>query len=229
MKREEMREGSEYQANVGVNVRYYERRDTVQLPSRTKRLVSRAAFPLLARVSRETALKMRLVPLDDERVIEVLMRARGRLLDIGCGSNTLVRSYGNGVGVDVFPWEGCDVVIEDSALLPFGDGEFDTVSYVACLNHIHNRATSLKEARRVLKDDGQVLITMISPRVGSFVHWFRSRHDPDGLSRSVDHDHELPGMTDGQIEASLEAAGLRLEAKAGFVFGLNHIYTAVKA
>lgn len=220
---------SEHKSSPRVNVKYYARDDTVQVPSRRKRWLSRIAFPLLACVSRDTALKMHLVPIDDERVIEVLIRAKGRLLDIGCGSNTLVRSYGNGVGVDVFPWEGCDMVIDDAGHLPFADAEFDTVSYVACLNHIHNRDASLKEARRVLKDDGQVLITMIPPRLGAFVHWFRSGHDPDGLSRSVDDHHELPGMTEGQIKASLEGAGLRIVKKAGFVFGLNHIYTAVKA
>ncbi len=30
--------------------------------------------------------------------------ANGKVLDIGCGANNFVRSYGNGVGVDVYPW-----------------------------------------------------------------------------------------------------------------------------
>ena len=34
------------------------------------------------------------------RIRAVLPRVRGRLLDIGCGTNELVRRYGNGVGVD---------------------------------------------------------------------------------------------------------------------------------
>ena len=50
----------------------------------------------------------------DIRVGIVLNAARGRLLDIGCGTNRLVMRYraegGDGVGVDVYPWDGVDLV-----------------------------------------------------------------------------------------------------------------------
>jgi len=35
----------------------------------------------------------------------MLPHIRGRLLDIGCGTNKLVKSYmGEGIGVDVYQW-----------------------------------------------------------------------------------------------------------------------------
>ncbi len=44
--------------------------------------------------------------LEDERLRAVLAELRGRVLDIGAGTNRLVRLYGDGVGVDVLDWEG---------------------------------------------------------------------------------------------------------------------------
>lgn len=39
--------------------------------------------------------------LEEERLNAVLPHVHGRLLDIGAGPNTLVKRYGNGIGVDV--------------------------------------------------------------------------------------------------------------------------------
>lgn len=66
----------------------------------------------------------------------MLPNVKGRLLDIGCGNNMLVKAWGNEIGVDVFNWPGVDMVVEDCAKLPFTDGEFDTVTIIAALNHI---------------------------------------------------------------------------------------------
>ena len=230
----ERREGDSSHQNqddsaASARVDYYQRRTLVVPPGFLRRLASRLAFPLLILVSRETALKIHLTPLDDERTIEALRRVRGRLLDIGCGSNTLVHSYGNGVGADIFPWQGCDVVLTNAADLPFRDGEFDTVSYLACLNHISNREESLRAAYRVMKEDGQLIITMIGPRLGVFVHWLRHRHDPDDRERSIDHKKELLGMNEREIVALLNVTGCRLVSKSRFVARLNNLYIAVKA
>ena len=205
---------------------YFERRHTVKMPTRAQTLLSRICFPVLAVLSREQSLKLRLVPVDDERVIMALKFARGRVLDVGCGSNTFVRSYGNGVGVDVVEWEGCDQVIEDAASLPFEDGSFDTVSFLACLNHIANRDLAVREAYRVLKPGGRVLLTMIPPRVGAFTHWLRERNDPDHRERSIDHSSELMGMSARDIRSILLAAGFRDPIRRRFVFGLNSIFVA---
>ena len=99
--------------------------------------------------------------LEDERINVVLPHIRGRLLDIGSGPNTLVNRYGNGIGVDVYDWGGGTMVVEDSSCLPFGDHQFDTITFIACLNHIPNRRDVLQEARRLIKPDGQLIITII--------------------------------------------------------------------
>lgn len=208
------------------SLNYFSSADNIAIPSRLKTLFNRIAFPLLSVLSREQSLKLGLTPIDDERVIMALKHSKGRVLDIGCGANNFVRSYGNGVGVDVADWKGCDVVIEDAAKLPFKKGSFDTVSYLACLNHIPNRDDSVKDAARVLKKDGRIIVTMITPTMGKFIHWWRFRNDPDHQERHIDHDHELMGMSEAHIRSILEAAGFSKIRRKRFVFGLNNIYIA---
>jgi SAM-dependent methyltransferase len=210
-------------------VAYFASVETVTLPSTGKRARSRLAFPLLTLLSREQSLALGLTPIDDERVVMALRHAKGRVLDVGCGSNTFVRSHGNGVGVDVFHWRGCDQVVEDAAVLPFEDGSFDTVSYLACLNHIPNREAAVMEAARVLRPGGQVLLTMIPPRLGAFIHWMRQRHDPDHRQRHIDHADELLGMSARHIRGILEGAGFVDIRRKPFCFGFNSLYLATLA
>jgi len=206
---------------------YFSQVNNIQVPKKYKTIISRVAFPLLSLISREQTLKLGLVPIDDERVIMALKYTKGRLLDIGCGANNFVRSYGNGVGVDVAKWEGCDRVIKNAAKLPFDDNSFDTVSYLACLNHIPNRDDSVKEATRVMTDNGRIIVTMITPKLGRFVHWLRYNNDPDNKERHINNENELLGMSHKQIISILKNAGFTNIEHRRFVFGLNNIYIAI--
>ena len=207
---------------------YFSQADNIQIPKRYKTVLSRIAFPLLSLLSRDQTLKLGLIPIDDERVIMALKHTKGRLLDIGCGANNFVRSYGNGIGVDVAKWKGCDKVIKDAAILPFADKSFDTVSYLACLNHIPNRNDAVKEASRVLKKDGRIIVTMITPKLGAFIHWLRFRNDPDNQERHINNDNELLGMRHEQTKSILKDAGFNKIKHKRFVFGLNNIYIGEK-
>lgn len=215
---------SDNKKNKSLN--YFSKASNISVPAKHKTFFSRLAFPVLSLLSREQTLKLGLTPIDDERVIAALKHTKGRLLDVGCGANNYAKSYGNGVGVDVAAWDGCDHVIEDAAKLPFENESFDTVSFLACLNHIPNREDAVKEAVRVLKKDGRLLVTMITPNLGKFIHWLRFRNDPDHQERHIDHDHELMGMSAEHISSILREAGLTNIKRKRFVFGLNSIYIA---
>lgn len=214
--------------NAETSLNYFESDSTIKIPSPFVTFFSRLAFPLLSILSREQSLKTGLTPIDDERVIMALKHTKGKALDIGCGANNFIKSYGNGTGVDVADWKGCDVVIQDAANLPFKKGSYDTVTYLACLNHIPNRNEAVKEAARVLKHDGRIIITMITPRWGQFIHWWRFRNDPDHQERHIDHEHELMGMDPDHIKGILHAAGFHNIKRKRFVFGLNNIFIAQK-
>lgn len=217
-------------SEAAESVEYFEnvRGIPIAVPSKAVTLLSRLALPLLSLISREKALDWGLTPVDDERVIMAMKYSKGRALDIGCGANNFIKSYGNGLGVDVFPWQGCDQVIKDAAKLPFTKGEFQTVTYLACLNHIPNREASVKAAYKLLDEDGRVLVTMITPRWGKFIHWIRFRNDPDHKDRHIDHDHELLGMSPKQVKAILRAAGFKNIRRKRFVFGLNNLFIGEK-
>jgi SAM-dependent methyltransferase len=173
------------------------------------------------------ARRLGLTSLEDERMSAVSTCVRGRLLDIGAGANRLVREYGNGIGVDVFDWGGGTLIVEDTSRLPFADEEFDTISFVACLNHIPNREAVLREARRLLAPGGQVLITMISPVVGYVGHrlfWWYSEDKTRGMAAG-----ETYGLSAEKIQQLAVNAGFVIARHSRFVYGLNHLYELKKA
>lgn len=152
----------------------------------------------------------------------VLPQVRGRLLDIGAGPNTLVRAHGNGVGVDVFDWGGGAIVVENTASLPFPDASFDTITFIACLNHIPNRQEVLAEARRLLAPGGKVVMTMINPVLGDVGHaiwWYSEDKHRGGMLPG-----EVGGLWTKDIVAMCGNVGLRLEEHRRFVYGMNHLY-----
>lgn len=66
-------------------------------------LLNVIGLPVRLIFSHETVNKLGLRSLKDERYDIVKRYVTGRLIDIGCGDNELVRSYGHGsVGVDVY-------------------------------------------------------------------------------------------------------------------------------
>lgn len=187
--------------------------------------IDRALFPLLVFLSPEASRAMGLTPLDDERIEMCLRYAKGFLLDVGCGNNSIVRQHrGGGIGLDVHNWPNIDLVASAEAL-PFKRQSFDTVTMAAMLNHIDapNRKAALLEARRVLRPGGCLLITMIGPLIGMAAHRLRRRYDPDQLERGIGHEESL-GLSDMDVRQLLDSAGFRLRERVGFVWGLNAIF-----
>lgn len=160
--------------------------------------------------------------LEEERLAAVAPYLRGRVLDVGAGTNTLARLYGNAIGVDVHDWGGGATVIDDAAHLPFADGSFDTITFVACLNHIPNRGDALIEARRLLRPGGRVVITMINPILGGIGHviWW----DSEDKHRGGMGPGEVGGMWTSDIVALCRAAGLDMVEHRRFVYWMNHVY-----
>jgi SAM-dependent methyltransferase len=190
----------------------------------------------LALLADEATERLGLTSLRAERMAAVLPELRGRVLDVGAGDNLLIRLYqanqaerANGreamrsVGVDVHDWGGGCTIIETSAQLPFAEREFDTVAFVACLNHIPERQAALSEARRVLRPGGRVVLTMIGPVVGYVGHklWWYS----EDKHREM-HADERWGLSSATLHRQLASAGLALREERSFVYGLNHLYVA---
>lgn len=162
------------------------------------------------------------------RISAVIPHIKGRLLDIGCGTNQLIRTYeGNGIGVDVYQWGEVDLVVEDAASLPINDKEFDTVSIIASLNHIPNRQEALIEANRILKDDGIIVITMIPPLISGIWHFLRKPWDADQMERGMKKG-EVFGLRVKEVSNLLEGAGFKIIHKERFMLFVNTITIARK-
>ena len=158
----------------------------------------------------------------------VVPHIRGRLLDIGCGLNELVGAYaGEGTGVDVYQWGDVDVVVDNTADLPFEDKEFDTVAIVAALNHIPNRAEALAEFCRVLKPGGRIIVTMITAPVGKAWHFARRYSDADQVERGM-KPGELHGLSRGEVRRLLKQAGFGISSEQRFMLGFNLMTIATK-
>jgi SAM-dependent methyltransferase len=157
----------------------------------------------------------------------VLKYVKGRLLDIGCGNNYLIKQYGepSSVGIDNCDYGMGAVIIDYIYKLPFGNASFDTVAFVASFNHIPDRVKVIQEVNRVLKDDGIVIITMITPRVGKLRHmmgWIDRAED--ARFNNFRQEGEREGLSDHYIINLFSNAGYRLKLRKKFLIGLNNMY-----
>lgn len=163
--------------------------------------------------------------LEEERLRAVLPHIKGRLLDVGAGANTLVRLHGqDSVGVDVHDFGGAATIVADTRSLPFEAGEFDTVSFVACLNHIPYRLDALREGLRVLRPGGRVVVTMINRflgDIGHFLWWYSEDRERGGMVEG-----ETGGLNVSEMLCLLRDAGCVQVQHRRFCHGLNHLYLA---
>ncbi len=213
-----------------------------RLRSRSQRLKDFLTFPLRAFTLFHDD-RWGLSSLASERFDYVAAEVQGYCLDIGCGyGNRFITEYlnGNGTGIDVFPYEGLarENIVEDLTRLPFPDASFDSVTFIANLNHAPEpqRDAELAESFRVLRSGGNILVTMGLPMIEVIVHkvvWLYDRL----LGTRVDMDSER-GMQEGEdyyltraeILERLKRAGFRRILRKPFwtQWGLNRLYIGWK-
>jgi ubiquinone/menaquinone biosynthesis C-methylase UbiE len=108
-----------------------------------------------------------------------------RVLDAGCGAGPLAEALtGKGALVSGFDLSSAmidlarkrlgpdaDLRVADlGAPLPYPDDEFDLVVVSLALHYVQDWASALAELRRVLKDGGRLLVSIIHPMVYAIVY-----------------------------------------------------------
>lgn len=154
------------------------------------------------------------------------------ILDFGCGSQGyFLRSVSDkikrGVGIDY------DVDIKDEKnlkfssfkfkdKLPFNDNCFDKVVMLAVLEHIDLNLVELlfKEFRRVLKDDGLVVLTTPTPLSKSLLELLAYRFHI--ISEGEIRDHKKYYDKKDMLELA-KNSNLVLESYKLFQFGINSV------
>lgn len=188
-----------------------------------RKLYNFIGLPIRLIFSHEKVNKLGMRSLRDERNDMVMKHVQGRLIDIGCGNNELVKSYGHdSVGVDVYDFGGNALIIEDTANLPFEDNSFQSASFVASLNHVTNREEVLNEVNRLLRSGGCVYMTMLSPFWGALRHklaWW----DPDQHERGMKEGEEM-GLSYKYLINLFERSGFELIKRKRFILGINNLY-----
>lgn len=173
-------------------------------------------------------------PLSNERFEAVLSQLEPgkKLLDIGCEDNRLVHKYrkmgGEGVGLDLTPNPLADIEVEDSQKLPFPDKSFDYITLVAVINHIPYRDKVIGEALRCLKPEGRILITNLTPLVGTLGHkvWHMIGNDPDVNRRGHMEEGEEYGLSNKFVRKLISDCGFSDIRHIHFSFGLNNLFIA---
>jgi len=136
------------------------------------------SFPIRA-LFMATEGKFKLSSLREERMRMVARYCQGRVLDVGCGpGNLFIKDFigdKNGIGIDVFPYQGVSNVISDMTKLPFEDSSFDTVTLIAVGGHISKskRKAEFVEFARVLRLGGFLIMTEGEPLTQFLSHKWR--------------------------------------------------------
>jgi SAM-dependent methyltransferase len=118
---------------------------------------------------------------------------RGRVLDIGCG----LQPYRSFLNPEVTEYVGVDregplsspTVVGDAMSLPFPDESFDVVLSTQVLEHLPKPADAVREAVRVLRRGGRMIVTV--PGVWPahevpYDYWRFTRYGVEELLRSHD-------------------------------------------
>lgn len=96
---------------------------------------------------------------------------------------------------------------------------FDVIVLLATIEHIHEKSVIAKEAAKLLRTGGRVIITVPSPLVDKILDILIYLRIVDGMSLAEHH-----GFLPGDLPSIFFPEGFKLKTKKKFQLGLNNLY-----
>ena len=163
------------------------------------------------------------------------VRAGSRVCDLGCGLEMAFLNFAedkiaSGVGVDDQVengmrgrWQGIQADLRNR--VPLGDTEFDHVTMLAVFEHLAEPETVLREAFRILKPRGSLIMTWPSALVDPILNVLHTLHF---VSDEMESDEHQKRMSVGDVQRLLAKVGFREFFHRRFELGLNNLMVATR-
>lgn len=161
---------------------------------------------------------------------------KGDMLDIGCGPADLIHFLDEDqhyIGIESnkkvviqlkerYPkYEFYERDVENGINL---DGEFNTITMIAVIEHIKNPANVLRQSHDLLTDDGDLVITTPTP-LGDTLHKMGAKF---GLTSKAAVEEHVKIYSYEDLQSLLNSFGLNIYLYQKFEFGLNQMCVARK-
>lgn len=160
-------------------------------------------------------------------------------LDVGCASGYMVSEIAKAYldrkyfGIDVYDkaieyaksmYPDIKFLVASADKLPFPSSSFDLIICYETIEHVENPRATLKELRRVLDEDGRLILAMDS---GSFLFriiWFIWEHTKGRVWQGA----HLHPFQHNKLERLLSLSGFKIDKKIFSHFGMEIIFILKK-
>lgn len=156
-----------------------------------------------------------------KRELQIIQSPDGLSLEIGVGTGRFALPLNVSIGIDrsqgvlkIAKKRGIEVLRADASMLPFKNSLFGTVYVIFTLCFLEKPLRALREARRVLKDSGKLVICIV-PRNSELGKKYAKKDSPFyRIARFY---------TEKEVEEMLEEAGFAIEVvrKRKLLFSSN--------
>jgi SAM-dependent methyltransferase len=163
------------------------------------------------------------------------IRKGSRVCDLGCGLDAAFLDFAagriaDGVGVDDQVRDGAGgrwkrVRADIRQPLPLESGEFDNVVMLAVLEHLPEPEPVLREAHRILKPGGSLILTWPSGMVDPIL---KVLHGLRLVSDEMESDEHQKRIPIGTLQQILHRIGFNEFIHYTFEFGLNNLMVATR-
>lgn len=153
-------------------------------------------------------------------------------LDVGCASGYMISQiasifpnakyfgidiYDKAIGYAKKAYPNIEFKVASADRLPFKDNAFDVILFYETIEHVENPKGCLKEIRRVLKEDGTLILTMDSGSILFRIIWFIWENTKGKIWQGA-HLHPFHHT---QLEQLIQSSGFKIKDKIFSFLGME--------